>query len=41
MSWSEIISSGVAAMAVAIAFISLVMSYKAQKWAQIVNFQGH
>ena len=35
MSWSEFISSGVAAVAVAIAFVSLIMSYRSHKWAQI------
>ena len=35
MSWSELISSGVAAVAVAIAFVSLIVSYRAHKWTQI------
>ena len=35
MSWSEFISSGVAAVAVAIAFVSLIMSYRSHTWAQI------
>ena len=35
MSWSEFISSGVAAVAVAIAFVSLIVSYRAHKWSQI------
>ena len=35
MSLSEFISSGVAAVAVAIAFVSLIVSYRAHKWAQI------
>ena len=35
MSWSEFISSGVAAVAVAIAFVSLIVSYRTHKWSQI------
>ena len=31
MSWSELISSGVAAVAVAIAFVSLIVSYRAHQ----------
>lgn len=35
MSWLELISSGVAAVAVAIAFVSLIVSYRADQWTQI------
>ena len=35
MSWSEFIPSGVAAVAVAIALLSLIVSYRAHKWSQI------
>ena len=35
MSWSEFISSVVAAVAVAIAFVSLIVSYRTHKWSQI------